>query len=51
MFQLMGPQFIASIKPYLEDMWTEEHERAWENLFKLLYYHMRKGLGSINYEQ
>ncbi|KAL4221457.1 hypothetical protein ACF0H5_019714 [Mactra antiquata] len=44
---LMGPQFISSIKPHLENMWTEEHERAWENLFQLMCYYMKKGMCSI----
>ncbi|WAR15154.1 CYGB1-like protein [Mya arenaria] len=44
---LMGPQFISSIKPHLEAMWTEEHEKAWENLFRLMCYYMRKGMCSI----
>lgn len=46
-FQLMGPQFISSIKPHLEGIWTEEHEQAWENLFKLMCYYMKKGMCSI----
>ncbi|WAR15148.1 CYGB1-like protein [Mya arenaria] len=44
---LMGPQFISSIKPHLETMWTDEHEKAWENLFKLMCYYMKKGMCSI----
>ncbi|XP_045163876.2 cytoglobin-1-like isoform X2 [Mercenaria mercenaria] len=44
---LMGPQFISSIKPHLENMWTEEHERAWKNLFQLMCYYMKKGMCSI----
>ncbi|KAH3828343.1 myoglobin-like [Dreissena polymorpha] len=44
---LMGPQFISSIKPHLHHIWTEEHERAWENLFRLMCYHMKKGMCSI----
>lgn len=41
---LMGPQFITSIKRHLESMWTEEHERAWHNLFQLMCYHMKNGM-------
>lgn len=48
--ELMGPQFITSIKPHLENMWTKEHEHAWENLFLLMCYHMKKGMRSISYE-
>ncbi|WAR15132.1 CYGB1-like protein [Mya arenaria] len=44
---LMGPQFISSIKPHLETVWTDEHEKAWDNLFKLMCYYMRKGMCSI----
>ncbi|XP_052760571.1 uncharacterized protein LOC128203274 isoform X2 [Mya arenaria] len=44
---LMGPQFISSIKPHLVAMWTDEHEKAWENLFKLMSYYIRKGMCSI----
>jgi len=46
-FQLMGPQFISSIKPNLADMWTPEHEAAWEQLFRLMCYYMRRGMCSI----
>ncbi|WAR15139.1 CYGB1-like protein [Mya arenaria] len=44
---LMGPQFISSIKASLETVWTDEHEKAWDNLFKVMCYHMRKGMCSI----
>ncbi|KAH3828339.1 hypothetical protein DPMN_130295 [Dreissena polymorpha] len=44
---LMGPQFISSIKPYLQHIWTDEHERALENLLRLMCYHMKKGMCSI----
>ena len=43
----MGPQFISSIRPHLEGVWTQEHEDAWENLFKLMCYYMKKGMCSI----
>ncbi|WAR15141.1 CYGB1-like protein [Mya arenaria] len=45
--ELMGPQFISSIKPHLETLWTDEYEGAWENLFKLMCYYMKKGMCSI----
>ncbi|WAR15137.1 CYGB1-like protein [Mya arenaria] len=44
---LIGHQFISSIKPSLETVWTDEHEKAWDNLFKLMCYHTRKGMCSI----
>jgi len=47
MFQLMGPQFISSIKPHLADMWTPEHDAAWEQLFRLICHYMRRGMCSI----
>ncbi|KAH3828357.1 uncharacterized protein LOC127882369 [Dreissena polymorpha] len=43
---LMGPQFISSIRPHLQHIWTDEHEQAWENLFRLMCYHMKKGMCS-----
>ncbi|WAR15151.1 NGB-like protein [Mya arenaria] len=44
---LIGTQFISSIKPHLETMWTDEYEKAWENLFNIMCYYMKKGMCSI----
>ncbi|WAR15142.1 CYGB1-like protein [Mya arenaria] len=44
---LMGPQFISSIKLHLKTIWTEEHEKSWENLFRFMCYYIRKGMCSI----
>lgn len=36
---MIGPEFILSIKPHLENTWTDEHESAWMNVlaYKLLH--------------
>ncbi|WAR15135.1 CYGB1-like protein [Mya arenaria] len=44
---LIGIQFISSIKPHLETVWTGEHEKAWDHLFMLMCYYMKKGMCSI----
>lgn len=41
---LMGPQFISSIKPHLGSKWTDAHEVAWSNMFNLMCYHMKRGM-------
>ncbi|XP_064602902.1 neuroglobin-like isoform X1 [Liolophura sinensis] len=45
--QLVGPQFVKSIKSELEDVWTSETERAWYKLFDYIAYFMKKGMESV----
>ncbi|XP_029656768.2 neuroglobin [Octopus sinensis] len=48
---LMGPQFMMAIKPHLESQWSEEMEEAWTHLFRIISYHMKKGLRPSKAEQ
>lgn len=41
---LMGPQFVLSIRPHLEEVWSSDMEMAWLTLFQLMSYYMRQGL-------
>lgn len=42
--QLVGNQFVLAIKPHFDNQWTPEIEDAWVQLFKVMTYHMKKGL-------
>lgn len=42
--QLVGNQFVLAIKPHFNNKWTAEMEDAWVQLFKVMTYHMKKGL-------
>lgn len=41
---LVGSQFVLAIKPHFDNQWTPEIEDAWVQLFKVMTYHMKKGL-------
>ncbi|CAD5121362.1 DgyrCDS9885 [Dimorphilus gyrociliatus] len=41
---MMGNAFITAIKPYLEEHWNEDVDRAWHSLFSLLSYYMTEGM-------
>ena len=43
-FQLVGNQFVLAIKPHFGDQWSAEIEDAWVHLFKVMTFHMKKGL-------
>ncbi|XP_022343425.1 neuroglobin-like isoform X3 [Crassostrea virginica] len=45
---LVGSQFVYAIKPHLEDCWSKELEDAWLQLFRVMSYHMKKGMQSQN---
>ncbi|XP_048752325.2 neuroglobin-like isoform X2 [Ostrea edulis] len=45
---LVGSQFVHAIKPHLEDCWSKELEEAWLQLFKVMSYHMKKGMTDAN---
>ena len=48
LLQLVGSQFVYAIKPHLEDCWSKELEDAWLQLFRVMSYHMKKGMQSQN---
>ncbi|XP_062590826.1 neuroglobin-1-like [Saccostrea cucullata] len=41
---LVGNQFVIAIKPHFGDRWTQEMESAWVQLFKVMTFHMKRGL-------
>ncbi|XP_062591844.1 neuroglobin-like isoform X3 [Saccostrea cucullata] len=45
---LVGSQFVYAIKPHLEDCWSKELEEAWLQLFRVMSFHMKKGMRESN---
>lgn len=42
--EMVGQQFVYAIQPHLEDIWSDEVQVAWSQLFKYMTYYMRQGL-------
>ncbi|XP_062591821.1 neuroglobin-like [Saccostrea cucullata] len=45
---MVGRQFVHAIQPHLQDTWNKDLEEAWSQLFRVLCYHMKRGMVDSN---